>query len=352
MGPASPEEGVVSLALGLGKTIVDGGRCWTYSPAHPKVPPPFGSDMELIKETQNEFWAVNMGEPPLYDPVLETEYLSHEDISVAERDDTLCHIASTYNPESGRLSAGTGFKGPRALTFAPILMMDSIPMNNLLRDLLRICESSFKGPVEIEFAMTFDPPSLGFLQVRGMEESMAEICVAEHELHGEDVLVASEDALGNGDHQSIMDIVYTNPDSFALQYSKVVMPELESINRKLVEEGKPYLLITLGRLGTTDPWLGIPIRWGKISGARVVVEATQENVRVELSQGSHYFHNIVSLGVMYFTLSISSTHRVNWDWLQSQSAFEETQYLRHVRLSKPLQVKVDGKSRRGVILHP
>jgi hypothetical protein len=352
MGPANPEQGVISLALGLGKTIVDGGRCWTYSPAHPQVPPPYGSDQELIKETQNEFWSVNMGEPSHYDPVLETEYLLREGISVAERDGTLHHIASTYNRESGRLSIGTGFKGPRALTFAPILTLDTLPVNKLLRDLLKICEQALGSPVEIEFAMTFDPPTLGFLQVRAMEDALEEISIEEQDLHSERILVASEDALGNGDHRLIRDIVYTDPNNFSLENSKAVMPELERINRKLVDEGKPYLLITLGRLGTTDPWLGIPIRWEKISGARVVVEATQENVRVELSQGSHYFHNIVSLGVMYFTLSISSPFQVDWEWLQGRGAEEETQFLRHVRLSDPLQVKVDGKSRRGLILRP
>jgi len=352
MGPASPDEGVISLALGLGKTIVDGGRCWTYSPAYPKVPPPFGSDMELIKESQNEFWTVNMGEPPMYDPILETEYLLLEGLAAAERDGTLRNLASTYNPDSGRLSVGTGFKGARALTFAPILSLGTIPVNDLLREILQICETALQSAVEIEFAMTFDPPCLGFLQVRGMGDSNDEIHVEKEELSGENILVASEDALGNGDDHSILDIVYTNPESFSLEHSKVVVPELERINRKLLNDGRPYLLITLGRLGTTDPWLGIPINWGKISGAKVVVEATQENVRVELSQGSHYFHNIVSLGVMYFTCSISSPHRVQWEWLQQQEAVEETRFLRHIRLSKPLQVKVDGKSRRGVIVRP
>jgi len=349
MGPASPEDGVVSLALGLGKTIVDGGLCWTYSPAYPKVPPPFGSDMELIEGTQNEFWSVNMGEPAMYDPSLETEYLLKENLMVAERDGTLQHLASTYNPDAGRFSIGTGFKGQRALTFAPLLNLDTLPLNSLLLELLSICESTLNASVEFEFAMTFNPHRLGFLQVRGMEDSKDEIDVDPDQMEGENVLIATQDALGNGIDMSIHDIIYTNPENFALEHSKVVVPELERMNRKLIADKKPYLLITLGRLGTTDPWLGIPINWGKISGARVVVEATQENVRVDLSQGSHYFHNIVSLGVMYFTLAFSSPHRIDWDWLQEQDAVEETEFLRHVRLAGPLEVRVDGKSRRGVI---
>jgi hypothetical protein len=352
MGPARAEDGVVSLALGLGKTIVDGGRCWTYSPAYPMVPPPFGSDMELIEETQNEFWAINMGEPASYDPILETEYLLQENLMTAERDGTLQNVVSTYNPDSGRLSAGTGFKGQRALTFAPILALNTVPLNDLLTELLRICEVTFNSPVEIEFAMTFDPPRLGFLQVRGMEDSKDEIHLEVEDLQGEHVLVATQNALGNGVDCSIRDIVYTNPEVFCLEHSKLVVPELERMNRKLLVERKPYLLIALGRLGTTDPWLGIPINWGKISGAKVVVEATQENIRVDLSQGSHYFHNIVSLGVMYFTLSFAAPHRIDWDWMQRQEAVEETRFLRHVRLPNPLEIKVDGKTRRGAIYCP
>ena len=128
-----------------------------------------------------------------------------------------------------------------------------------------------------------------------------------------------------------------------------IMPELARINNGLIDAGRPYLLIALGRLGTTDPWLGIPVKWGKISGARVVLEATQENVRVELSQGSHYFHNIINLGVKYFTLPLSSRHKIDWDWLSQQETVDETPFLRHVRLPRPLRVKVDGRSRRGVI---
>jgi hypothetical protein len=349
MGAAKPEGGVVNLALGLGKTIVDGGVCWSYSPAHPKVQPPFGSIEDLLEGTQVEFWAVNMGGQSEYDPIKETEYMLHENLMVAERDETLCYLASTYDPLSGRLSVGTGFRGARALTFAPILVLDEIPLNEIVLDLLRICEAAMGAPVEIEFAMTFNPHRFGFLQVRSMASLYGEIQIGVDDLRGDNVLVATENALGNGVINTIQDVVYTIPERFDLKHTRTIVPELERFNNLLLDEGRPYLLITLGRLGTTDPWLGIPINWGKISGAKVVVETTQENVKVELSQGSHYFHNITSLGVKYFTLPFSSQWKIDWEWLTRQEIIAETQFIRHVRLPKPLQVKVDGRTGRGVI---
>lgn len=349
IGSARPEDGVVNLALGLGKTVVDGEICWSYSPAYPKAEPPFGSVEQMLKETQVEFWVVNMGEPPEYDPIKETEYLLRENLTAAERDGTLTYLASTYSPLSGRLSIGTGFPGPRVLTFAPLLVLEQIPLNDLIRDLLAICQDALSTPVEIEIAMTFNPHRFAFLQVRTMVTPFGETRVQPEELDGENVLVASESVLGNGVLDTLRDIVYTRPESFDLQHTLAIVPELEVLNRRLLEADRPYLLIALGRLGTTDPWLGIPIKWGKISGAKAVVEATRENVRVELSQGSHYFHNIISLGVKYFTLPFSSRHKIDWDWLARQEVVEETQYLRHVRLPRPVQVKVDGRSSRGVI---
>jgi len=352
VGPAKPEEGVVSLALGLGKTIVDGGLCWSYSPEYPKVEPPFGSVDKLLKGTQTEFWVVNMGEPREYDPTQETEYLLLDTLAGAERDGTLRYLASTYSPLSGRLSIGTGFPGPRALTFAPILVLEEIHLNELVRELLRLCESALGAPVEIEFATTFNPTSFGFLQVRAMEVFREETQIDPLDLSSAEVLVSTEAAMGNGVVDTICDIVYTRPDRFDLKHTAAMVPELESMNRKLVASGRPYLLVVLGRLGTTDPWLGIPIRWASISGARVVVEATGENVRVELSQGSHFFHNIVSLGVKYFNLPFNRRHKIDWAWLEQGDPVEETTFLKHIRYSLPLNVRVDGRSGRGVIYKP
>ena len=347
--PAGPEDGVVNLALGLGKTIVDGGISWTYSPAYPKIEPPFGSVKELINGTQTEYWTVNMGKQLEYDPINETEYLLLDNIVTAEPDGSLRYLASTYNQQSGRLTVGTGFKGPRALTFAPLLVLQELPLNQLIVKLLSICEQALNTAVEIEFAMTFDPNLFGFLQVRSMVIPVDEVHVMEDELVGENVFLASDTVLGNGVVESIKDILYIKPDDFELRHARIVVRELEKLNENMLEKDHPYLLIVFGRLGTLDPWLGIPVRWGQISGAKVIVEATKENIKVELSQGSHFFHNIINLNIKFFSIPFTSPYQVDWDWLNQQEIIAEGRFVRHVRLQNPLQVRVDGRTSKGVI---
>jgi len=349
MGRARPDQGVVSLALGMGKTVVDGGITWTYSPAYPKVDPPYRTVSELLKHTQTEFWSVNMGDAPDYDPINETEYMFLENIVTAESDQSLRYLASTYNPYSDRLVIGTSSQGARVLSFAPLLVLEELPINNLILKLLEICESALNGPVEIEFAMTFNPHRFGFLQVRPMAVFSDEVTIDEEELHSENVLTASDTVLGNGVLNYIQDIIYVNPESFGFKHTRAIVPELARLNRKMVSEGRPYLLVVYGRLGTTDPWLGIPVNWGQVSGAKVVVEATPENVSVELSQGSHFFHNIISLGVNYFSIPPRGEFQIDWDWLGQQESVSETQFLRHVHLPAPLLIRVDGRQSRGVI---
>jgi hypothetical protein len=350
--PAKPQDGVVNLALGMGKTIVDGGKSWIYSPAYPHMPPPFESTQELLNETQTEFWAVNMGEPPEYNPIRENEYMRQENLRTAERDGVLEHLVSTFDPQSERLMIGTGVRGPRALTFAPLLALKDIPFNDLITRLIAGCEARLGAPVEIEFAMTFDPPRFGFLQVRPMVIPVGDLVVSAEDMARPETVIASETVLGNGLLEAVADIVYVVPERFNLKYTKQIAEELEAHNHVLLEAKRPYVLIVFGRLGTVDPWLGIPVTWGQICGAQVIVEATQDNVKVELSQGSHYFHNIINLGIMYFSMPFTSPYRINWAWLESQQVMEEKQFTRHVRLSRGLQVKVDGRSGRGIIFHP
>jgi hypothetical protein len=348
-GNAKPEHGVVNLAFGLGKTIVDGGISWVYSPTMPKESPPYGSIGELMKQTQTKFWTVNMGRPPDYDPINETEFMINEDITAAETDETLKFVASTYIAGSERVAIGIGSPGPRIINFARILVLNDLPLNNLINTLLSICEKAIKSPVEIEFAITLNPHRFGFLQVRPMVVSSDEVEVHEDELSGENILVASKNVLGNGINDTIMDIVYVVPEKFEKKYTPQIANELEKINKNLVNMGKPYLLIGFGRWGSSDPWLGIPVNWGQVSGAKVIVEATQENMNVEFSQGSHFFHNLTSFKVSYFSVKPSDSYTVNWDWLKNQKIEQETDFVRHVNLSSPLLIKVDGRRGRGII---
>ena len=350
--PAKPEEGVVSLALGLGKTIVDGGVAWVYSPAYPMAEFPYGSPKNLLDFSQTQFWAVNMSREIEYNPLEETEYLLLEELSTADRDGALRYLASTYDAQSDRLLPGISFNGPRALTFAPLLVLKELPFNNLVKWVLKSCMKSLASPVEIEFAMTFNPHRFYLLQVRPMAVPSDEVSVTDNDLIGEKVLVSSEIVLGNGEEDNIRDIVYVKPENFDILTTSSVVSELAELNSNMLNLKKPYLLIVFGRLGTTNPTLGIPIRWEQVNGAKVIVETIQEQFMVELSQGMHYFLNLINLGVKYFTLPVSSLFKIDWDWLSLQPVCEETKYLRHVVLSKPIHVKVDGRKGKGVIYKP
>ena len=354
-GRARPDEGVVDLALGLGKTIVDGGRVWTYSPAHPAVSPPF-TTRDLLRNSQTTFWAVNMGKPPAYDPVKEAEFLVECGIADAESDGTLGMLASTYVAGNDRVVPGIGQDGPRILNFAPLLKWGDIPLNNLIARLLQACEKAVGAPVEIEFAATFEGQGdkkvnrFGFLQVRPMVVSDEKVDLDETELKGPSVLVSSENTLGNGIGETLTDIIYVKPDSFAKEQTRTIAAQIGELNRGAENEHRNYALIGFGRWGSSDPWLGIPVNWGNISGARVIVEATLPEMNVDLSQGSHFFHNITSLQIPYFCVSFDGSAEIDWAWLSGRPAVAETEYVRHVRCDRPLTVKLDGRTRRGVIL--
>jgi hypothetical protein len=353
-GYSRPEDGVVQLALGLGKTIVDGGVCWSYSPRYPAAPPPFGSVRQMLQESQFRFWAVNMGKPPAYDPVAETEYLVEAGLQEAERDGTLRWIASTYDAASDRLSPGTGRDGPRVLDFAPLLRLREWEVNEALAALLALAEESLGMPVEIEVAVTLPPSSegrvrLGLVQVRAMAAPGDETPVAEGDLAGPGVVLGSCHVMGNGVMDTVRDVVYTKPDAFDFSRSREIALEVDAWNRVLVDEGRPYMLVGFGRWGSSDPWLGVPVTWGQVAGARIIVEATRPNQRIEPSQGSHFFHNVSSLGVVYFSTGAAEPTDLDWQFLLDQDAVEETEFLRHVRLEHPLSVRVDGRSGRGYV---
>jgi hypothetical protein len=355
-GKAKPEQGVVDLALGLGKAIVDGGRCWNYSPAFPRAKPPFSSPKEMLNGTQNTFWAVNLGKPPEHDPVRETEYLLKLNLKDADYDNTLRHVASTYDPHSDRIDIGYENSGARLVTFAPILDLEIFPLNQCVRTVLDLCEQALDEKVEIEFAVMFDNAlnetvRFGLLQARPMVVSSEIVSVSIDEMKNGKVLAASENVMGNGIIDEIMDIVYVKPESFDAKYTQKIGRELEILNREFHTSGRKYLLIGFGRWGSSDPWLGIPVNWGQINNARVIVEATLPNMYVDLSQGSHFFHNLSSFQVGYFAVRHSGSYSIDWNWLAKHPPETDLEFTRHVKLDTPLVVKLDGRHGRGVIRH-
>jgi hypothetical protein len=356
LGHSKPGDGIVDLALGLGKAIVDDGIAWSYSPAYPRANPPYNTLADLLGQTQSEFWAINMGWPAEFNPIKETEYMMKFGLGDAEKDGVLRFLASTYRAQDDKIVYGIAEKGPRIIDFAPILKFDLLPLNAMLKELLKLCEDTLARKVEVEFALTLDerrgkPARFGFLQVRPMVVSSAQVEVSPDELTGENVLLASESALGNGVLESIRDVVYVKPESFNVHYSEAVASELEKLNNGLAPFDSPYLLIGFGRWGTSDPQAGIPVNFGQICGAKVIVESALPETSSMLSQGSHFFHNITSFRVFYFSLRAEDQYKIDWDWLNGQTVVEETDHVRHVRLSSPLKIKVDGITSRGVIRH-
>ena len=297
-----------------------------------------------------------MGKPPAYDPTAETEYMSKDDLSAADYDDTLRYVASTYDGARDRLSPGTGVKGPRVLNFSPILEMDSWSVRSVIPRLMDVCKNALQSPVEIEFAATFPRDSdkvarFAFLQVRPMMVSEHAVDVPESRAGEPDVLLYSDSVMGNGVVDNLCDVLYVKPDTFEARLTPAIAAQIADFDRALHTNDVPYLLIGFGRWGSSDPWLGISVNWGQISNAKVIVETTLPDMNIEPSQGAHFFHNISSFQVSYFTDHHDSRTGIDWQWLDEQCVVSETELVRHVRLERPLEVRVDGRTGRGIIRH-
>lgn len=353
-GHAEPKDGVLVFALGLGKTIVDGGKTWSISPRYPKQPPPYKSTRDILKQTQSEFWAVNMGQPRDFDPLTETEYLAINNIEQAEYDDTLKYICSTYLAANDKIVMGCGNKGPRVLDFAPLVRLNEIPVVDVVTDVMNHCKNELDADVEIEFAVTISDDKkarIGMLQVRPMKITGSDVEITETDLKSPNLLLTSGKVLGNGLIDTITDIVYVKPDGFKAINTPKIAIDIADINRKLHQQNKRYLLIGFGRWGSSDPWLGIPVVWSQISSAKVIVEATLPDMDVELSQGAHFFHNLTSFEILSFSIHHSENHKINFDWLDNQPSESETEFVRHLKLDQPITIKANSQNNLGVIHH-
>jgi hypothetical protein len=353
-GPSRPADGVADLALGLGKTIVDGERAWTYSPADPMAVPPFNSIDGLLDETQRRFWAVRMGPPENYDPTAEDEYLVRGELADGERDGALRWIASTYDASRDRIVPGIGAQGPRVLDFSLLLGSTLWPFNDAVRGLLELFERESKAPVEIEFALTLPestdgPARLGFLQVRPMALSSETVEVPESALGDPAAVVASNRVMGNGVVEGLRDVVFVRRDRFEARHTRAIATEVQAMNAALVAEGRPYLLIGFGRWGSADPWLGIPVAWGDVAGARAIVETAAPGLHADMSQGAHFFHNLLGFRVGYFSVPEGGAGRVDWAWLEALPRRVEGEWVVRAESPVPLTIRLDGRAGRGVV---
>ena len=355
LGHSRPEDGVAHLALGFGKIIVEEGIAWSYSPACPQANPPYNAPGDLLRQSQRHFWSIDMSSRGMIQPANENEYLKKHPLSDAESDGTLRFIASTYSAADDRILVGVAGHGPRVLDFAYILKIGLIPLNALIRELLVACAEALGCAIELEFALAIpypeaSPTRFGLLQVRPMVVSQARVDVSPEELAAGNVVVSSESALGNGVIDSIRDVVYIRQEAFDAAHSNSIMRELDALNRRLVSDGCRYVLIGFGRWGSSDPSAGIPVKFGQIAGARVIVESPFPGVEFMPSQGTHFFHNLTSFEILYFSTGGHGDQRIDWAWLAGQRAAGEAEFVRHVRLQSPLLIKVDGRTGRGVIL--
>jgi len=227
-------------------------------------------------------------------------------------------------------------------------------LNDCIRALLTLCESLYACPVEMEFAVNAErkhgiPAHFSFLQVRPMATDATTVEIASAELTGTQAIIGSTTCLGNGRIDGVEDIVYAMPELFEPSHTSEMAAELDRFNRSLLMEARPYILIGFGRWGSSDPWLGIPVVWSNINGARVIVESSLPRMAPEMSQGSHFFHNLTSFHVPYFTIRQSGSHHIDWEWLESNTEINRGRFIRHVRADRPLIIRVDGRTGRGVI---
>ena len=348
-----PGDGVVALALGFGKSIGEDHH-WSYCPERPTAPPPFKSMGDQLKYTQTSFWALDLGDDLAPDPSAGGEYMVRLGLADAERDGTLELLASTYDAESDRLRAGIDGSGARVLTFAPILRSRSIPFTSIIKDLMEKARAVAGQEVEIEIAVCLDPKTgvpvrFGIVQLKTMTGRSQGETLGADDLDADDVVVASQGCLGNGIRRDLDDIVYLRPDAFDRNQTRTMAAELEAVNRGLLEEGRSAIFVGFGRWGTTDDRYGVPVRWGQISSAQVIVEITLADAPMNVSQGTHFFHHLLSQKVLYLSVKHDGPHAVDFDWLDRQEAVWEGRYVCHSRLEKPVTVNVDGESRRGLI---
>ncbi len=353
-----PEDGIVQLALGLGPIIVEGGQVFRFSSKYPEMNPPYSNAAEFLKKSQNVFYALDTKNSPQRIGIDEKFSLKKYNLNDAENDGTLSFVASTFSVQDNAIRDTVSIDGPRVITFANILKHNLFPLSDILNEILDIGSKSFGSHIEIEFAVNLSRekgsiPEFNFLQIRPMVAGgeFAEINIeSENPL---EMICSSRHPMGNGRINDISDIVFVDPEKFDISKSRIIASEIGSINMQLVKEERKYILIGFGRWGTSDPWLGIPVEWHQISGAKVVIESFIKDFKIDPSLGSHFFHNMISLRMGYFHIKDKvEDEYINWEWLKNQKIHTETEFVKHIRTEKELSVIIDAKNSKGLIFNP
>jgi CheY-like chemotaxis protein len=358
VAPMTSRDGIAAVALGMGRTVVDGGRSLSFCPRYPRHIVQFSSVEDILANSQSQFWALDLtGATHPQDPVADLREVQFG-LDAAEADGILQRLASTYSADNNVVYDGISRPGVRVVTFSPVLKQGIFPLPSILDQLTKIGEDAFARPVEIEFAVRMpqspgEAADFGFLQIRPLVLSHEGEELRMDEVAPERLLCQSTTVLGNGRIEDLRDIVVVDRNRFERSRSHEVARGVAHLNALLNAEGNPYLLIGVGRWGSNEPWLGIPVEWDEISGARAIVEAGFRDFRVTPSQGTHFFQNLTAFQVGYFTVNPDAGEGfVDWDWLASQPAAAEQGCVRHIRLTAPLRVIMNGRASKGAIFKP
>ena len=358
IGNEKAEDGIANIALGLGKYIVDGGQTLRFSPRHPHNILQMSTMDFALRETQTRFYALDLKNLADQFSVDDSFNLLRLNLKDADADGSLKFIVSTYDPYDQVIRDGYYPGGRKILSFVNVLQHEVFPLADTLDQILHVGQDEMGRPIEIEFAVNIDPQNPGFatfylLQVRPIVDNKE---VMEEDLtlvEQEDTILTSTSVLGHGIVTDVQDIIYVKTGAFCSSNNQSIAYDIEKMNRQFTGEEKNYVLVGPGRWGSSDSWLGIPVKWPHISNARVIVECGLENYRVDPSQGTHFFQNLTSFGVGYFTINpFKGDGWLDEGYLNSLPAVEETEYLRHVRFDKPVVIKMDGKKSLGVVLKP
>src|SRR5271166_1430885 len=362
--PMTFKDGIAAVALGLGRAVVDGGKCLTFCPRYPRNLVQFSSVEDVLTNSQMEFWALELngaaeGRPGHF----------HErrfGLDAAESDGTLRPVASTYSRDNHAIYDGVSRPGARVVTFAPMLKHSTFPLAEILDELVRAGEDALGNPVEVEFAVRLPQQAgtfsglasgqiaeFGFLQIRPLTLSRDTEDLALDDVQPDRLICQSSKVLGNGRIDNLYDVIVVDSQRFERSRSQEVAKSVAQFNRLLQQKNRPYLLIGVGRWGSTEPWLGIPVEWDEISGARVIVETGFRDFRVTPSQGSHFFQNLTAFQIGYFTVNKDiGEGSVDWQWLMGQPAVEEDGCVRHLQFAEPIRVVMNSRTSQGVIFKP
>jgi len=354
--PMAFSDGIAAVALGLGRAVVDGGKCLTFCPRYPQNLLQFSSVDDILANSQTEFWALALNGVPQGRPghLHEMRF----GLDAAEADGTLAPVGSTYSVDNQAVYDGVSRPGVRIISFAPMLKHGLFPLATILETLVKAGEDALGIPVEIEFAVRLpqgigEVAEFGFLQVRPLTLSRDHQDLSVGHADPQQLVCESNKVLGNGRMENLYDVVVVDSQRFERSRSQEVAKAVAHFNGVLSAENRPYLLIGVGRWGSNDPWLGIPVEWDEISGARVIVEAGFRDFRVTPSQGSHFFQNLTAFQIGYFTVNPDAGEgSVDWEWLSQQVAVGEDGCVRHLRFDSPMRVVMNSRTSQGIIFKP